>query len=97
MVYCMCCGGFFIDMEQQPGAISWVRFTSYWYYSMGLFAKVALLPYDTPHHDMRAEIDTYSFSTLSLRMDVAVLVAYGTAFRVLTYLFLKCSRKLRFS
>ncbi|KAH8045228.1 ATPase [Aureococcus anophagefferens] len=75
MVYCMCCGGFFIDMEQQPGAISWVRFTSYWYYSMGLFAKVALLPYDTPHHDMRAEIDTYSFSTLSLRMDVAVLVA----------------------
>ena len=97
MVYCMCCGGFFIDMAQQPGAISWVRFTSYWYYSMGLFAKVALLPYDTPHHDMRAEIDTYSFSTLSLRMDVAVLVAYGTAFRVLTYLFLKCSRKLRFS
>ena len=32
-----------------------------------------------------------------LRANVLVLLAYGTAFRVLTYVFLKTSRKLRFS
>ena len=91
------CGGFFIDMDAQPSSISWVKYTSYWYYSMGLFVKVALVPYDTKHHDMRDAIAAYSFSDLSLRANVLVLLAYGTAFRVLTYVFLKTSRKLRFS
>jgi hypothetical protein len=49
MVYLMCAGGFFIDLTEQPWYISWLRFTSYWYYALGLLMEV-LLPYDTKVH-----------------------------------------------
>ena len=54
MVYCMCCGGFFIDMDARL-VHPLGRHTSYFYYSMGL-CQVALVPYDTKHHDMRDAI-----------------------------------------
>ena len=35
-VFVMCSGGFFLDLTAQPAYISWMRFSSFWYYAMGL-------------------------------------------------------------
>jgi len=97
MVYLMCCGGFFIDMNGQPVAISWVRFTSYWYYACGLFLKIIALPYDNQSKDIHKEIHSYSFSTFSIMTDIFILCSWGIAFRLIAYIGLKTSRKIRFS
>ena len=42
MVYVMCAGGFFVNLNNLPPWLGWVRFTSFWYYSMGLVVAAAL-------------------------------------------------------
>jgi len=98
-VFQMCCGGYFINIAQQPPAIAWLRFSSYWYYMSGLVLKLVVLPYDTPDRDLRAQIqgDDYSFSSLSPIADSALLFLYGFVFRIAAYLALKTSKKIRFS
>ena len=83
-------------MHQQPPSISWVRYASYWYYSLGMLVKIALLPYDDDHA-MRDELKVYSFSDMSLVANAAIMLLYGVALRVLSYFCLRFSKKLRFS
>ncbi|KAJ1451954.1 P-loop containing nucleoside triphosphate hydrolase protein [Pelagophyceae sp. CCMP2097] len=98
MVFQMCAGGFFLDIEAQPSYVRWVRFTSYWYYALGLYCKTALVPYDhNDHHALRKAVEAYSFSTLPAYADALVLVAYGVAARIVAFVCLKCSRKIKFS
>lgn len=96
-VFQMCCGGYFIDMAEQPAAIAWLRFSSYWYYCSGLFLKLAALPYDTRDRDIHRRVRSYSFSKLPMVVDVALLVAFGCLFRAAAYVALKTSRKIRFT
>merc|ERR1712070_895959 len=45
MCFQMCAGGYFADMTAMPVWIGWVRFVSYWYYSLALFFEIAVEPY----------------------------------------------------
>ena len=68
------------------------------YYALGLYCKVALLPYDDHDGDALHEaVNHFSFSTFSVQADVAILVLYGTFARLAAFSFLKFSRKTRFS
>lgn len=96
-VFMMCCAGFFIDMTKQPASISWVKYTSYWYYACGLFLKIIALPFDDKSKLIHEEIRDYSFSELSTQGDCVVLFLFGVVFRIGAYVALKTSKKLRFS
>jgi len=104
MVYNMCAGGFFINMASLPPWLQWCRYTSSWYYTLGLWTRYAL-----PAEADRAE-DTavmqllhsrYTFSDWSWRghpeRDVGMLLLFAVSARLLAYIFLRCSKKLRFS
>mmetsp|Transcript_48439 Transcript_48439/g.135980 ORF Transcript_48439/g.135980 Transcript_48439/m.135980 type:complete len:342 (-) Transcript_48439:971-1996(-) len=97
-VYCMSAGGFFINMAEQPAYIGWARYTSYWYYSLGLYTSVAITPFDDDdQHRMSGALDSYSFSDWSDATNLLILVTYGVVCRVLAYVFLKFSSKIKFS
>ena len=90
-------GGFFIDFSQQPSWISWVKYASYWFYAQGAYLKIVALPFDDKVNDIHQETKTFSFSPFSIGVDVAVLCAYGLALRLIAYLALKYSPKIRFA
>ena len=92
----MCAGGFFLDLTQQPLFISWVRFSSFWYYAIGLMLRI-VEPYDSTGSLEDAAEDGYSFSTWSGPANAAMVFGFGAIFRVAAYLALKTSKKLKFS
>mmetsp|Transcript_24843 Transcript_24843/g.44174 ORF Transcript_24843/g.44174 Transcript_24843/m.44174 type:complete len:86 (+) Transcript_24843:264-521(+) len=84
-------------MAEQPAFIGWCRYTSYWYYSLGLYTSVAVVPYDDDDlHRMTEALDDYSFSEWSDTTNMLVLLGYGFVCRLLGYLFLKFSSKTKF-
>jgi len=101
MVYFMCSGGYFIDITSQPSWVSWVRYTSYWYYSMGLFFEAQVHGFGSSTSfgkELRETVrEEYSFSTLPVLSNIAAMFAYGAVFRLLAYYFLCTSKRLKFS
>lgn len=111
MVFVMCAGGFFIDLATLPSYLSWlasVRYASFWYYSLGLFAAFAL-PTDADRMAWPSEgsgeslstLERYSFSRWSWDgeawKDVLMLLAFVLVHRVAAFVALKTSKKLQFS
>jgi len=45
MVFIMSAGGFVVDMAALPPPLAWLRFASYWHYSLSLFFHVAIRPF----------------------------------------------------
>jgi len=98
MVLCMCGGVFFIDLTAQPQAVAWVRFASYWSYSMGLMAQLLLKFGNDSDGSLAAALDGYSVNlTWSEGQNATALLAFGLFFRLAAYLTLRFSSKIRFS
>ena len=101
MVFVMCAGGYFVNLNHLPGWVGALRYTSFWYYAMGLFVAFAL-PTDTDRVAFAANhtLSRYSFSKWSwdghAGFDVAALFGFVLAQRVLSFIALKCSKKLQF-
>ena len=102
MVFVMCAGGYFVNLKNLPEWVGGLRYVSFWYYAMGLFVAYAL-----PTADDRAAFAAnhtlahYSFSRWSWDgtpgYDVAALLCFVLVQRVLSFVALKCSKKLQFS
>merc|ERR1719421_2573414 len=72
MVYQMCTGGYFADLRLLPSWISWCRFTSFFYYTNGLFLRLTLRdPYGPDVHAL--VMAKYSFSELGATWEVSLL------------------------
>ena len=101
MVFVMCAGGYFVNLNHLPTWVGALRYTSFWYYAMGLFVAFAL-----PTNEDRAAfaanqtLSKYSFSRWSwdgrAEYDVAALCGFVLVQRVLSFVALKCSKKLQF-
>ncbi|KAK3249416.1 hypothetical protein CYMTET_41151 [Cymbomonas tetramitiformis] len=92
MVFEMCAGGYFIDMS----GIGWLgnlRYASYWYYALGLFFDIAVLPYGEV---ARESTEQYSFSTLGNTWNIIILAAIVAGLRLLAYTVLRRTKKLTF-
>ena len=82
-------------MLAMPWWINWVRFCSYWYYSMALFFDMAVTPYATEQQVL--DINTqYTFSQLSSGANVALMLIYILIFRLVAYVVLLTTKKLEF-
>ena len=102
MVFVMCAGGYFINMHHVPPWVGDFRYASYWYYSMGLFLSNALpTKHDRDAFEAAGTLDRYSFSAFSFEgrwgYDVLVLLGFALGHRILAYVALCNSKKLRFS
>jgi len=96
MVAQMCSGGYFADMRSLPWFIGWVRYTSFYYYTFGAVLRLMLeLPYGPDIH--QKAIEKYSFSDLGYTMEVSCLLGLAAVFRILAYLQLCYTKKLKFS
>ena len=102
MCFVMCSGGFFINLHDQPVWLGYLRYTSFWYYQMGLFMTYAL-PTDEDRHAYAANhtLDRYSFSKWAWEghpeRDVGVLLGFALTHRLIAFFVLKYSKQLRFS
>lgn len=101
MVFVMCAGGYFVNLNHLPMWVGSLRYTSFWYYAMGLFVAFAL----PTHEDREAfasnhTLSRYSFSRWSWDghawYDVAALLGFVVVQRVLSFIALKRSKKLQF-
>eukprot|EP00966_Prymnesium_polylepis_P028836 668581-Prymnesium_polylepis.1 len=63
----MCAGGYFVDMLSLPEGLRWIRFTSFWYYTLGLWARFAIPdPADrVSNSTITTTLQGYSFSPWS--------------------------------
>lgn len=100
MVFVMCAGGYFVNLRNMPAWVSYLRYSSFWYYSMGLFVAFAL-PTAADRAAFASALSRYSFSGWSWDghpgYDVAALLGFVLVQRVLSFVALKCSKKLQFS
>ena len=101
MVFVMCAGGYFINLNEAPHWLSNLRYTSFWYYSMGLFTAYALPTHaDRVAFSANGTLARYSFSPWSWdgtpQWDVLALLGFALVQRVLAFLVLKFSKKLEF-
>ena len=102
MVFVMCAGGYFINLDVAPKWVGYCRYVSFWYYSMGLFVAYAL-PTDTDRSAFVTNhtLAKYSFSPWSWEghpeRDVAVLIGFALLHRVSAFFVLLNSKKLEFS
>jgi len=95
MAYQMCAGGYFADMLSMPWWINWVRFMSYWYYSLAMFFEIAVMPFGLD--EQLDEINTqYSFSQMSIGTNITIMVLFTAVFRLVAYLQLLVTTKLEF-
>lgn len=96
MVAQMCTGGYFADLRHLPWFIGWVRFTSFYYYSFGSILRLMLeVPFGAEIH--QKALAKYSFSELGYVWELAVLVGMSVIFRILAFVQLRYSKKLKFS
>merc|ERR1719183_3471840 len=80
MVFAMCAGGYFADMESLPEWISWVRFTSPYYYIFGSVLRVMLVgPYSEELHEQA--LVGYSFSDMGYMWEIVGLCSMWVLFR----------------
>jgi len=109
MVFVMCAGGYFINLADMPPWIAALRYVSFWYYSLGLFAAYALptqadrdaWPVSSGSGEAETTLERYSFSQWSWEgdwwKDVLVLLGFILGHRLCAFLALKTSKKLQFS
>jgi len=96
MVFQMCAGGYFADMRNLPPWVGWVRFTSVYYYSFGAILRLTVgVPYGEELH--KQAVAKYSFSELGYFGEVMMELLMIAIFRLITYLQLRYTKKLRFS
>lgn len=96
MVFQMCAGGYFADMRDLPLWIGWVRFTSLYYYSFGAILRLLVaVPYGVELH--KEATAKYSFSEMGYFWEVVIMCGMNLVMRVLTYLQLRFTKKLKFS
>lgn len=97
-----CTRRYFVDLRTAPAWLAPLRFTSFWYYTLGFFLAYAL-PTTTDRADFAANgtLSRYAFSRWSWdgtpQYDVLVLLGFALAHRLLAYVLLRFSNKLRFS
>ena len=101
MVFVMCAGGYFVNLNHLPGWVGALRYTSFWYYAMGLFVALALPTVeDRDAFATNHTLSRYSFSRWTwdghAGYDVAALLCFVLVQRVLGFVALKCSKKLQF-
>jgi len=95
MAFQMCAGGYFADMTQMPWWINWVRYLSYWYYSLACFFDIAVKPFGV-EEQLDILGDQYSFSQMSNRTNIGLMLLYTTIFRIVAYFVLLTTKKLEF-
>lgn len=96
MVFQMCAGGYFADMRLLPVWIGWVRFTSPYFYSFGAILRLLVaVPFGEDLH--KEAIAKYSFSDMGYFWEVVIMCGISIGLRVLTYLQLRFTKKLKFS
>ena len=95
MVGAMAAGGYFVDLTRAPPAIAWVRYTSSWYYALGLLYRAICPDLDGAHLD--ALTAPYSVSPLGVAADVFAMLLYTALCRLIMYAALKTTSKLKFS
>ena len=101
MCFCMCAGGYFVNLANVPQWVGYLRYASFWYYSLALFTSNALpTDGDREAFDKAGTLDHYSFSSWSFdghpEWDVLVLLGFAVVHRVGAYSALCTSSKLRF-
>ena len=110
MVFVMCAGGYFINLASLPAWLASLRYVSFWYYSLGLFAAAAL-PTDADRAawpttsegsgDAQTTIERYSFSHWSWEgqawKDALVLLGFVLLHRIAAFVALKTTKKLQFT
>ena len=101
-------GGYFVNLTALPDWIAALRYTSFWYYSLGLFLAFAL-PTNADHdawpthgaNGTQSTLERYSFSAWSWEgapyKDVLVLLAFVLVHRTAAFIALCMSKKLQFS
>jgi ABC-type multidrug transport system ATPase subunit len=96
MIFQMCAGGYFADMRMLPVWIGWIRFTSLYYYSFGAILRLLVaVPFGEKLH--QEAIAKYSFSDAGYFWEVVTLCGMSLAMRLLTYIQLRVTKKLKFS
>lgn len=85
MTLMMNCGGFLIDTAALPAALSWLPYSSYWYYMSAVCAEAVF-------GEPRA-----AFSPLGFGPNLAIACLFALALRVSVYAALKTSRKYNFN
>lgn len=96
MVYQMCAGGYFADMRKLPLWVGWIRFTSVYFYSFGAILRLTIgVPFGEELH--QEAVAKYSFSELGYFWEVVAELLMIAIFRLITYLQLRYTKKLKFS
>lgn len=96
MVFMMCAGGYFADMRLLPWWISWVRYTSFYYYTFGATLRLMLAgPYGEAVH--QEALGHYSFSELGYTAELLALFLMAAFYRVVAFFKLRYTKKLQFS
>lgn len=96
MVLQMCSGGYFADLRKLPWFVGWVRYCSFYYYTFGAVARLMVeVPFGAELH--REAIEKYSFSDLGYPAEIICLALMAAIFRLLAYLQLCFTKKLKFS
>lgn len=96
MVFQMCTGGYFCDMRQLPPEISWIQYTSFYYYTFGAVMRLMVaVPYGEDLHEKALE--RYSFSEMGYLWEILILLFMVLALRTATYIQLRLTKKLNFS
>jgi len=96
MIFEMCTGGYFADMRRLPWWIGWIRFCSVYFYTLGSTSTLMItLPYGEEAH--KQAIGRYSFSDLGFAFDMSALCVQMVVFRLLSYVVIRFSKKLRFT
>jgi len=101
MVFVMCAGGYFVNLASLPSWLGWLRYTSFWYYAIGLFSAYALpTGHDRATFVANGTLERYSFSTWTWdghpERDIIVLVALALVQHALALVALKHSKQLQF-
>ena len=94
----MLAGGFFVDLHDPrlPEWLSALSYASYWTYSFGLFVHAAL-PEPGEYASFHDTLQRFSFSELPAAINVAVLLTLALLMRLVAYVVVLHSKKLRFS
>eukprot|EP00930_Biecheleria_cincta_P031926 TRINITY_DN22140_c0_g1_i1.p1 TRINITY_DN22140_c0_g1~~TRINITY_DN22140_c0_g1_i1.p1 ORF type:complete len:627 (+),score=95.32 TRINITY_DN22140_c0_g1_i1:127-2007(+) len=96
MVAQMCAGGYFADMRKLPWFISWIRYTSFYFYTYGAITRLTI---KEPFGEdlLEQALRKHSFSELGYFWEVVCLAGMSILFRLLSYLQLRSTKKLQFS
>ena len=101
MVFVMCAAGFFVNLLELPEPLPDIRFTSYWYYTLGLWTNYAIPATDRARPEVQEALARFSFSRWSWEgaplADAGVLLGMALTLRCVAYVILRNTKNLEFS